>query len=89
MMRLSCLYDDPKLKLMLEAAEQSDDERLSRLSRKQRDVLPIICDGKSNKIAAHELGISQRTLEQHRKAIMVKTGCVTFAELVRLYARAG
>lgn len=88
-MRLSCLYDDPRLKLMLEAAERSDDERLSRLSRKQREVLPIICDGHSNKVAAHELGMSPRTLEQHRKAIMVKTGCETFAELVRLYVRAG
>ena len=88
-MRLSCLYDDPALKLMLEAAERDDAERLSRLSPKQREVLPQIVDGQSTKMAAHTIGISPRTLEQHRKEIMDRTGCKTFAELVRLYARAG
>lgn len=88
-MRLSALYDDPELKAQLEAAERSDDERLGRLTPKEREVLPIIVDGHSIKIAAHQLGLSPRTLEQHRKTILVKTGCNTFAELVRLYARAG
>lgn len=88
-MRLSALYDDPELKAQLEAAERSDDERLSRLSPKEREVLPIIVDGHSTKIAAHLLGLSPRTLETHRARIMEKTDCKTFAELVRLYARAG
>lgn len=88
-MRLSALYDDPALKAQLQAAEQMDDERLSKLTPKELEVLPLIVDGQSSKEAARQLGISPRTLEQHRKAIMVKTGCNTFAELVRLYARAG
>lgn len=88
-MRLSCLYDDPQLKAQLEAAERLDDERIGKLTPKEREVLPLIVDGQSTKVAAHQLGLSPRTLEQHRKAIMIKTGCETFAELVRLYARAG
>lgn len=88
-MRLSALYDDPALKAQLEAAERLDDERIGKLTPKEREVLPLIVDGQSTKVAAHQLGLSPRTLEQHRKAIMIKTGCETFAELVRLYARAG
>ena len=88
-MRLSLLYDDPMVKAVLEEAERKDQERLAQLTPTQRAILPLICDGQPNKIAAHELGISQRTLENHRAQIMERTSGQTFAELVRLHARAG
>lgn len=88
-MRLSSLYDDPIVRAVLEEAEKSDNDRLAKLTPKQRAILPLLCDGLSNKLAAHSAGISQRTLEAHRAQIMERTGCTTFAELVRLYARAG
>ncbi len=88
-MKLSYLYDDPMVKAVLEEAERKDQERLAQLTPTQRAILPLICDGQPNKIAAHELGISQRTLENHRAQIMERTACKTFAELVRLHARAG
>lgn len=88
-MKLSTLFDDPAVKAVLEEADHSDRERLARLTPTQRAILPLICDGMPNKIAAHELGMSPRTLENHRAAIMERSGCKTFAELVRLYARAG
>ena len=88
-MRLSLLYDDPMVKAVLEEAERKDQERLAQLTPTQRAILPLICDGQPNKIAAHEIGISQRTLENHRARIMERTSCKTFAELVRLHARAG
>lgn len=88
-MRLSSLYDDPVVKSVLEEAERADAERMAKLTAAQRAVLPLICDGQPSKVAAHALGISQRTIEAHRTAIMERTGCNTFAELVRLYARAG
>lgn len=88
-MRLSCLYDDPRVKSVLLEAEKADAERMAKLTPAQLAVLPMLVDGLSNKAAAHAAGISQRTLETHRAAIMERTGCNTFAELVRLYARAG
>ena len=88
-MKLSALYDDPAVKAVLEEAHQADEARLARLTPTQRAILPLICDGQPNKVAAHELGMSPRTLENHRAQIMERTGCKTFAELVRLYARAG
>lgn len=88
-MRLSTLYDDPMVKNVLEEAEQADQSRLANLTPTQRAILPLLCDGMQNKIAAHAMGISQRTLENHRAMIMARTGCKTFAELIRLYTRAG
>jgi two-component system, chemotaxis family, CheB/CheR fusion protein len=88
-MKLSLLYDDPMVKAVLEEAERKDQERLAQLTPTQRAILPLICDGQPNKVAAHELGISQRTLENHRAQIMERTSSKTFAELVRLHARAG
>lgn len=88
-MKLSELYDDPHIKTLLQKSEKEDEQKIANLTKMQRAVLLLICDGLANKNAAHELGISQRTLEDHRKAIMEKTGCKTFAELVRLVARTG
>jgi FixJ family two-component response regulator len=88
-MRLSFLYDDPDLKAALAKAEQSDIERLSRLTRQQRVVLGLICDGQMTKQAAHTLGLSHRTVDNHRAEIMDRTECQSLAELMRLYFRAG
>lgn len=88
-MRIANLYDDPETKALLFKVENDDEQKISSLTNAQRAVLPLICDGLLNKQAANALGISQRTIENHRTEIMRKTGCKTFAQLVRLYARAG
>ncbi len=86
-MRISRFYDDPALRAALEEAERSDHERISRLTKQQRAVLGLICDGLLNKQAAHALGLPPRTIENHRLEIMGRTECRTVAELVRLYMR--
>lgn len=86
-MKLSQLYDEPTLRAALEEAERSDLERIGRLTRKQTEVLQLICDGKLSKQAAATLGLSQRTIENHRLEIMARTECRTVAQLVRLYMR--
>jgi two-component system CheB/CheR fusion protein len=37
-----------------------------------------------NKIIAHDLGISQRTVENHRSAVMKRTGVASLPDLIRL-----
>ena len=51
-------------------------------------MLDRLVAGKSNKVVAHELGVSQRTVEVHRANVMERLGAASFAELVRLAVRA-
>jgi FixJ family two-component response regulator len=58
--------------------------RLSSLTPRERDVLPLVVSGLLNKQAAAELGISEGTLQIHRGKIMKKMGARSLAELVRM-----
>jgi DNA-binding NarL/FixJ family response regulator len=57
----------------------------SRLTPREREILQLLAEGKSNKDVASLLGISVNTAEAHRANIMLKLNLHTVAELV-LYA---
>jgi two-component system response regulator FixJ len=70
--------------------EQDDAQRRERKARfdaltpRERDVLGGVIAGKPNKIMAFELGISQRTIEVHRAALMARTCAANLSELIRM-----
>lgn len=68
------------------ALEQHDSirERIATLTPRERQVLTMMTQGKANKIMAHELGLSQRTVEIHRARVMEKSGAASLAQLVRM-----
>lgn len=45
------------------------------ISRRETEVLRLLCDGKTCREIARELSISHRTVENHRWHIHQKTGC--------------
>ena len=59
-------------------------DQLALLTHRERDVFNKIVFGLSNKVAAHELGISPRTVEIHRGHIMKKMNARSVADLTRI-----
>jgi len=47
-----------------------DADRLKALTRRQREVLGLVCEGSSNKEIAHLLGLSDNTVKIHVTAIL-------------------
>jgi len=57
---------------------------MALLTRRQRQIMELVLLGQPNKNIAADLGISQRTVETHRAAIMKKTGSRSLPALARL-----
>jgi FixJ family two-component response regulator len=72
----------------LERAELAElQRRLSCLTPREREVLPLVVSGLLNKQVAAELGISDITIQIHRGRIMKKMEADSLAELVRMAGR--
>ncbi|MBI3781868.1 MAG: response regulator transcription factor [Deltaproteobacteria bacterium] len=65
------------------------DDELSVLSDREREVLQLIAEGKSNKEVAQLLNLSVSTVESHRKHIMEKLDLHNTASVVRFAVRKG
>ena len=63
--------------------------RLSGLTDREAELLRQLMLGKSSKVIGAEMGISTRTVENHRSHLLAKTGAENVAELVRLGVMAG
>ena len=71
------------------AARTEAQARLAELSPREQDVLQGLVAGKINKVIAHELNISPRTVEVYRANLMAKTGARSISELMRIALAAG
>jgi PAS domain S-box-containing protein len=61
-------------------------QRLSRLTRREREVMVRVVRGELNKNIAADLGVAERTIEHHRQNMMQKMGARSLAALVRMVA---
>ncbi len=57
---------------------------LALLTARQREIMDLVLAGHPSKNIAADIGISQRTVENHRAAIMKKTGAESLPALARL-----
>ncbi len=62
--------------------------RTAALSAREREVFGLLTRGFSNKMVALELGLSPKTIEDHRAAVMAKTGAQGLADLIALASAA-
>ena len=58
--------------------------KVSRLSRRERQVLTGVADGLSNRMIAERLSISPRTVEIHRANMLTKMGANHTSEAIRI-----
>ena len=63
--------------------------KLDTLTPRETDVLRCVVAGQQNKAIAHNLGISQKTVELHRSRVMDKTGSRSVSQLVQTALRGG
>jgi RNA polymerase sigma factor (sigma-70 family) len=75
--------------LRQEAQRREKEDRLAQLTSREREVLRLIVEGRTNKETAATLGISHRTVETHRENILRKLGVRSVAELTRLAIETG
>lgn len=64
-----------------DGAEASDE--MERLTRRQREILQLVAEGRTSKQIAQHLGLSVKTVERHRADVMHRLDIHDIAGLVR------
>jgi FixJ family two-component response regulator len=59
-------------------------DRVASLTPRQRQIMELVLAGHPSKNIAADLGISRRTVENHRHSIMKRTGTKSLPALARL-----
>ncbi|MBL8572127.1 MAG: response regulator transcription factor [Hyphomicrobiaceae bacterium] len=89
--RVLAVLERLKARLAERSAEGEErrrrEERLSCLSPREREVLDRVVTGAPNKVIAHDLGITERTVEVHRARVLEKMKVRNAVELARLMGR--
>ena len=62
---------------------------VAKLTNRERQVFQGMARGLSNKLIAHQLGISARTVEMHRANMMERLKCDSLAEVVSIALHSG
>jgi len=71
-------------KVAKELARPDTGARADRvLTEREKEVFDLLIEGQQNKMIAHKLGISARTVEVHRARVMEKLGARNLADLVK------
>ncbi len=82
--RINLALEQNRRRRNVEEVKQDIAKRISSLTRREREVMDMVIQGKANKVIAIDLGLSQRTVEVHRSHVMDKMRARTLAELVRM-----
>ena len=75
-----------RLERVVDTLQQSRENahRYESLSAREKQVLDLLVEGRPSKLIAYDLGISTRTAEHHRSAVMKKMAAQSLSHLVRM-----
>ena len=74
---------------LLDEPEAMVDDPLTRLSAREREILQLLVEGKSNTSIAEMLFLSPKTIETYRSHLMQKLGINDLPSLVKFAIRHG
>lgn len=60
-------------------------DHVTQLTKRERQILSAVVEGKSNKQISDQLFISVRTVEVHRSKVMQKLGANSIIELIKIW----
>ena len=86
---LSPPLSDGAIRAYQERASAQSDDALDELTDRERQVLQLAAEGRTNRDIAQRLGISFRTVETHRTNLGRKLGLRTYTDLVQFAVRRG
>jgi DNA-binding NarL/FixJ family response regulator len=69
--------------------DDKQDDLLSRLSAREREVLQLLAEGRTGAQIAERLSLSQKTVETYRARLVEKLGIRDLAGLVRFAIQRG
>ena len=70
---------------LVSAAQDDIADRHERLTPRERQVMAMVVEGKSNKSIAQDFGLSDKTVEVHRAKVMEKMRARSLAELIKMH----
>ncbi len=74
---------------MRQLERQGAEDSYELLTNREREILQLLAEGKSNKDVANRLNLSLHTIETHRGHILQKLGLHTVPELILYAVRKG
>jgi DNA-binding NarL/FixJ family response regulator len=63
---------DPSVVAQLVGRRRASDDPIDDLTDREREVLALMAEGRSNRAIAERLFITERTVEKHVKSILMK-----------------
>ncbi len=86
---LSPPLSDPAISAYIERLRETPVDPYDTLTRREREILHLVAEGRSSAEIAHQLSISPRTAETHRANLLRKLELRSPADVVRFALRRG
>jgi RNA polymerase sigma factor (sigma-70 family) len=88
-MTLTMDTNDQLTEAMLDVMRRKNEDLISKLTPREKDILKLTVKGLNNKEIAAELNLSRYTIETHRKNIRIKLKVRNTTELIALARKVG
>ena len=86
---LSAPLSERAIEVYIQKTKEISQDPFERLTPREREVLQLAAEGRSNAEIAEKLSLSGRTIEMHRSNLMHKLGLNTQTDLIRFALRKG